>query len=133
VLSGEITGGGFGVKETSDQKPERLDEFKKRAQRIRDRLDQADKIFDNLQEERKKPDKATGILQEIFEPIERGLKKLFSTSFSEIMKPIDGQERPGPLVPRKLAQFLRSCSDEQLAAIKDEVNGILRERGIDHP
>jgi predicted component of type VI protein secretion system len=106
-----------------DQKPE--DEFEKRAQRILDRLDQADRILDNMQEE-KKSDKATDKLEEVFESIERGLKKLFSTAFSEITKPTDGQEQP--LVPKRLAQFLQSCSDEQLTAIKDEIDRILIER-----
>jgi len=106
-----------------DQKPE--DEFEKRAQRILDRLDQADRIFDNMQEERK-PDKATDKLEEVFESIERGFKKLFSTAFSEITKPMDEQEQP--LVPKRLAQFLQSCSDEQLAAIKDKIDRILIER-----
>jgi len=110
-----------------DQKPE--NEFEKRAQRILDRLSQADRIFDNMQGRRRRPDKAADKLEEVLESIERGLKKLFSTSFSEIMKPMDGQERPGTLVPERLERFLQSCSDEQLAAIRDEIDRLLRERG----
>jgi hypothetical protein len=109
----------------SDQKPE--DEFGKRAQRILDRLDQADRIFDDMQE-KKKPDRATDKLGGVFESIERGFKKLFSTAFSEITKPMDGQERPGSLVPKRLAQFLQSCPNEQLAAIRNEIDRILKER-----
>jgi len=109
-----------------DQKPE--NEFEKRAQRILDRLSQADKILANMQG-KKKPDKAADKLEEVLESIERGLKKFFSDSFSQIMKPVEGQERPGSLVPERLARFLQSCSDEQLAAIRDEIDRLLRERG----
>ena len=112
-----------------NQKQEKLDEFEKRAQRIMDRLEQADKIFEDLQIKNKKPDKATEVLQEIFEPIERGIKKLFNTSFSQVKKTIDEQERQQPLIPENFVRYLNSCSKEQLEAIMDEINKILKERG----
>jgi hypothetical protein len=128
-----VTGGGVAMKRPNDEDrldhtPERLNEFEKRAQRILDRLDEADRIFDNMQTEKKRPDTLIDKLDEVFESIERGLKKLFSNSFSQIMKPTDMQEQPEPLVPKSLARYLQSCSDEQLAAISSEIDRILTER-----
>jgi len=96
-------------------------------QRIRKRLDQADKIFDDLQGQKEKPEKPTDIFQEIFDSMERGVKKLFS-SVSEASKPPDRGEQTQPLIPERLARYLCSCSDAQLKAIIDEIESILRER-----
>jgi hypothetical protein len=111
------------------QTSQRLDEFERRAERILDQLERAERIFDDLQTKQRKPDKATEVLQEVFEPIERGLKKLFITPFSETKKPLDRQEKPRSLIPERLASYLHSCSDEQLKAIRNEVDSILKKRG----
>ena len=108
-----------------------IDEFEKRARRILDRLDKANEIFDNIQTSKtkqKKPDKVAEIFQDISESIERGVKKLFSALSSQDTKPIDDRDRPRSLIPKHLTRYLWSCSDEQLAAIRNEIDRILRER-----
>ncbi len=113
----------------SDRRSEKFDEFEKRAQRILNRLDQADKIFDDLQAKKKKPDKIADALQEVFESIESGVKKMFSASSSQIAKPMDRQEHQRSISRENLANYLLSCSVEQLAAIRGEIDRILKESG----
>ena len=81
-----------------------------------------------MQEKKKKPSKGTGLLEEIFEPIERGLKRLVRTPLSQIVGQKDTEDQPKPLISETLVRHLRSCSDEQLAAIVREIESILRER-----
>jgi len=112
----------------SKSTPEKPDGFDERARRIRDRLDRADQIFDNMETRKSKPDKSTDTFQEVCESIERGLKKLFRSASEQVKELVNEQKQSEPSVSRNLAQYLNSCSDEQLIKIRDEIDRLLRER-----
>ena len=107
----------------------KLDEFEERAQRIMDKLDQANAIFDNMQPKTCKPDKSTDIFEDVLEPIERGIKRLFSSIFSQFMGTGKTQKETRPAVSENLASYLQSCTDEQLEAIKKRIEEIQSSRG----
>lgn len=112
----------------SKKTPEKPDGFHERAKSIRDRLDRVDEIFDNMESKKKKPEKTADTFQEICESVERGIKKFFrsaSSQVKELMNEKKQSESPGP---KNLAQYLSSCSDEQLIEIKNEIDRLLRER-----
>ena len=100
------------------KRSEGVAEFEKRAQNILDRLDRADQILGDLQTRPDKPDKTTDTFQEILEPIERGVKKLISQAAEIIAE----EKQPKSLIPKRLAQFLQSCPDEQLEVIRNEID-----------
>jgi predicted nucleic acid-binding Zn-ribbon protein len=122
------------MKESNDAKeqaPGSVDEFEKRAQSILEQLDRADRILDGLQDKdkRKKPEKAADTFDEVLESLEQGIRKLVNAVSSQFAKPTDRQNiQPFP-TPEKLVRYLRSCSDEQLAAIRSKIDNILKERG----
>ena len=111
-------------RDKSGRTSKEFDEFEKRAERILDRLDKADRILDDMHTEKKKPDKIVDALQEVFDSVERGIKRMFNSSFFETAKSTDGQQQD-----RSISKYLQSCSDEQLAAVRNEIDKILRERG----
>jgi len=122
------------MKESNDAKEQAsgsVDEFEKRAQNILQQLDRADRILDGLQDrdKPKKPDKAADICEEVLESLEQGIKKLFNTVSSQFSKPTGKQEIQPSLTPEELVHYLRSCSDEQLTAIRTKIDNILKERG----
>ncbi len=112
----------------SKKTQEKPDGFQERAKSIRDRLDRVDEIFDNMESKKKKPDKAEDTFQEIFESIERGFKKLFRFASSQVKELMNEKKQSESPVPKNLAQYLSSCSDEQLIEIKNEIDRLLRER-----
>ena len=113
----------------SKEIPENPDGFHERAKSIRDRLDQADRIFENMETRKKQPAKAEDTLQEIAESIESGLKKLFRSASDQIKEFMNEGKQSEANVPRNLVQSPRSCSDEQLIKIRNEIDRLLRERG----
>ncbi len=123
------------MKESNDAKEQAsgsVDEFEKRAQSILEQLDRADRILDGLQDkdERRKSGKAADTFDEILESLEQGIRKLVDAVSSQFAKPTDRQKiQPFP-TPEKLVRYLRSCSNEQLAAIRSKIDNILEERGF---
>jgi exonuclease VII small subunit len=120
------------MKESNDAKeqaPGSVDEFEKRAQSILEQLDRADRILDGLQDKRKKSEKAADTFDEVLESLEQGIKKLVNAMSSQFAKPTDRQKTQPFPTPEKLVRYLRSCSDEQLAAIRTKIDNILKERG----
>ncbi len=123
------------MKESNDAKeqaPGSVDEFEKRAQNILQQLNRADRILDGLQDKdkRKKPDKAADTFDEVLESLEQGIKKLVNAVSAQFAKSTDRQKTQPPLTSEELVRYLRSCSDEQLAAIRSKVDNILKERGV---
>ncbi len=110
-----------------------VDEFEKRAQSILQQLDRADRILDGLQDKgkRKKPEKAADTLDEVLESLEQGIKKLVNAVSSQFARSTDRQRTQPSLTPEDLVRYLRSCSDEQLAAIRSGIDNILKERGTE--
>jgi hypothetical protein len=120
------------MKESNDAKeqaPGSVDEFEKRAQSILEQLDRADRILDGLQDKPKKPAKAADTFDEVLESLEQGIRKLVNAVSSQFAKPTDRQKMQPFPTPEKLVRYLRSCSDEQLAAIRTKIDNILKERG----
>jgi regulator of sigma D len=113
-----------GHKDDVNREKENVDEFKKRAQSIQDRLSQADQIFDDMQKGRSHTDKAVDSIQEIFDQIEKGIKKLLNPPDFRV----NGHMECDSALPKHLIQYLRSCSNVQLKAIKHEINRIMEER-----
>jgi archaellum component FlaC len=120
------------MKESNDAKeqaPGSVDEFEKRAQSILQQLDRADRILDGLQDKPKKSEKAADTLDEVLESLEQGIKKLVNAVSSQFAKPTDRKKIQQSLTPEELVRYLRSCSDEQLTAIGNKIDNILKERG----
>ena len=113
----------------SVQVSESIEAFEMRAQRILEQLNRADKILDNLQTKQKKTDTAIEVFEELFDSIERGMRKLFSTPLSQIVQPVEKQKAQRRLTAEELVYHLRSYSDEELTAIKRKIDSILKERG----
>ena len=113
----------------SKKTPEKPDGFHERAKSIRNRLDRADEIFDNMETKKRKPAKAEDTFQEVAGSIESGLKKLFRSASTQIKEFMNEGKQPEAHVRENLAQYLRSCSDEQLMEVRSEIERLLRERG----
>jgi hypothetical protein len=121
------------MKESNDAKeqvPGSVDEFEKRAQNILQQLDRADRILDGLQDKPKKSEKAANTFDEVLECLEQGIRNLVNAVSSQFAKPTDRQKIQPFTTPEKLVRYLRSCSDEQLAAIRSKIDNILKERGV---
>jgi|GEM_PF-2561059 len=123
------------MKESNDAKeqaPGSVDEFEKRAQSILQQLDRADRILDGLQDNKDKPkksEKAADTFDEVLESLEQGIKKLVNAVSSQFAKPTDRKKIQQSLTFEDLVRYLRSCSDEQLTAIRTKIDNILEERG----
>ncbi|MBD3184464.1 hypothetical protein GF312_19430 [Candidatus Poribacteria bacterium] len=114
-------------REEEPKPSESITEFRKRMERIEDRLNQADRLFDNMQENRSKSDKAADAVIETLEVLETGIKRFINSVFSPTSAK-DTSQHKHSLSYTQIRKGLSLCSVEELKVIRDEIDKILQDR-----